>query len=140
MPRRLFLMREQAKVEMTVEDALDYSVGRILLAIEGSRGAKREAIVFANWPDTAHSLRRAIDQLPKNWSSRLLKQKIYWSEHYAEDDLYCGSLAVDMVEGAVSLHLFAYGKKTEAFDILRGAHQDAKASFQDLAAARKDKK
>ena len=120
---------------MTVADALDYSSGRVLVALKATRGKKRDAIHLANWPDVAISLRSAIDQLPAKGTKILLAKKVVWTETKPSNDLACGLGSAIAVVGVIQDHWDKHYTDCEACDRVKGALEDADTSIRDLHAA-----
>jgi len=122
-------------IVMSLSDALDYSVGRYLTALEKSRGKKRDAIHMANWADIALSLISSIHQLPAKGTKAMFARTVGWTETKPANDLACALASAIAVVGVVQHHWDQHHTDCEACDRVKGALEDADVSIQDLHAA-----
>jgi hypothetical protein len=122
-------------VKMNVADALDYSSGRILSALDKSKGQKHDAIHLADWPGAAIGLRSAIDRGPEEQSSVLLLKTVSWTERTATNDLACGLASATAVVSVIGKCVAEHRNKSEACDRVVAALTDANTSILDLRAA-----
>ena len=118
-----------------VADTLDISAGYASMALDTAKGRKRDAIHLANWPDTAFSLRSAIDRLPKRHATALRKTGVRWIEADRASDLNLAIVTARIAVLAAQLYLKEYSEGGEAWDVLAAAVQDALVSVKDLKAA-----
>ena len=121
-------------IVMSLSDALDYSVGRYLTALEKSRGQKRDVIANANWTDVAISLRSSIDQLPAKGRKAMYAHTVQWTET-KPGDLACALASAIAAVGVVQHHWDLHHTDCEACDRVKGALEDADGSIRDLHAA-----
>lgn len=122
-------------IVMSLSDALDYSVGRYVTALEKSRGKKRDALHLANWTDVALYLRSSIDQLPGKGIRAMYAHTARWSESWPSSDIACAQASAASVVEIVQRHWDKHHTECEACDRVKGALDDAHVAVRDLAAA-----
>lgn len=122
-------------IRMSLSDALDYSVGRYVTALEKSRGSNRDAIHNANWTDVAISLRSSIDQLPAKGRKAMYAHTASWDETESDSDLECGLASASALVAVIQSHWDEHHTACEACDRVKGALEDAHASIADLLTA-----
>jgi hypothetical protein len=123
------------KVKMNIDDALAYSTGQYITALERGRKVKRDAVHLANWRDTAVGLHAAIIRLPKDHAVFLLTRSVTWDERSIKNHLQCATSSAKAAIEKVKLYWLRYKGTGQRWDVLAGALEDAETSVKDLIAA-----
>lgn len=124
-------------VKMILEQALDYSSGQFLKALEVSKGSKHDAIHLANWADSSIGIRKAINRLPSEHAIFMLSLPVTWQERTCRAHLQCATAAARSATRVARMYWTNYRGDGPRWDVLIGAIEDAETSVKDLIAAEK---